>query len=51
MWHALRRSMGLDPALASLTNELLQSTHRTLIYAIAGTYMLCIVATAGWPMS
>ena len=49
MWQALRRSTGLDPSLASLTNELLQSTHRTLIYAIAGAYVLCIVATAGWP--
>ncbi len=49
MWYALRRSAGRDPALASLASELLQSTHRALIYAVAGVYLVCIVATASWP--
>ena len=49
MWYALRRSAGRDPALASLASELLQSTHRALIYTVAGVYLLCIAATASWP--
>jgi uncharacterized membrane protein len=36
MWYGLRMSSKVDPDLVSITNELLQSTLRTLVLAMGG---------------
>ena len=49
MWYGTRFSLGVDPALAADTDELLRSTLRTLILAVGilcvGWYVLANITT------
>ncbi len=49
MWHALPATPEARADFLSTVNELLQSTSRVLIFAVAGIYAAFIYATAVWP--
>lgn len=49
MLNTLRLMKDSNPEFQSSVNELFQSTSRTIIYTIAGIYMVFLFATAIWP--
>ena len=49
MWHTLRVSPKANTEFVSSATELLQSTSRTLVFAIGGIYLACVTATVAWP--